>query len=238
MSWLNNAWVVGIGTGILSGLLVTWLLNLFISKKKDREYQQQISSANREIIYSVRVGIPESNLPTREIVEALIHSTARRYGVQPSELYQAKELSEELIKEVMDSSFLSQAKKIEYCDALLPLGKEDLELLPPEECNLQISIEEHRAKLQSQRRKLSELQLIVTGLMGVVAALFSGAAATSELFPNLEKKLSDVGGSFAKGITSTAIIVVSFAILITLVERFMKFKRMKSKDDPPAREDK
>ena len=238
MNWLNNAWIVGIGTGILSGLLVTWLLNLFISKKKDREYQQQISSANREIIYSVRAGIPESNLPTREIVEALIHSTARRYAVQPSELYQAKELSEELIKEVMDSSFLSQAKKIEYCVALMPLGREDLELLPPEERILQSSIEEHRAKLQSQRRKVGELQFILTGLIGFVAALFSGAAATRELFPSLEKQLSAFGGSFAKGITSTAIIVVSLAILMTLVERLVKLKRMMMKDDPPAREDK
>jgi hypothetical protein len=238
MNWLNNAWVVGIGTGVLSGLLVTWLLNLFISKKKDREYLQKISSANREITNSIRTGIPENNLPTREIVEALINSTARRYEVQPSELYQVKELSEELVKEVMDSSFLSPAKKIEYCAALLPLGKEYSEILPEDERSLELSIEEHRAKLQSQRRKIGELQLILTGLMGATAALVSGAAATRELFPSVEKKLSMLGGSVANGITSAAIILVSSAVFMTLIERFGRAYRQKSKDDPAPKDGK
>ncbi len=67
MHWLSNAWVIGIITGIVSGLLVTWLLQLFISKKKSREYLQQIATANRELVYSIRSGIPDGILSTREI---------------------------------------------------------------------------------------------------------------------------------------------------------------------------
>lgn len=235
MTWLNNAWVVGISTGIVSGLLVTWLLNLLISKKKDREYQQRISAANREVILSVRAGIPNDNLPGREVVEALIHSTARRYNVQPTELYQPKELSEELIKEVMDSSFLTQLKKIEYCTALLPLGRDDLltmvtpngntELITTREDGADfISVEAHRALLQSRRRKISELQLVLTSMLGFVAAVLSTAVATKGLLPGFEKKLDEIFGSFAKGLSATAIIVVSVAIVMTLFERFYRLR--------------
>jgi Flp pilus assembly protein TadB len=63
---MGNAWVVGIVTGIVSGLLVTWLLRVLISKRKTREYKQQLSSANREVIYSIRAGIPEGNMPSGE----------------------------------------------------------------------------------------------------------------------------------------------------------------------------
>jgi hypothetical protein len=235
MSWLNNAWVVGVSTGIVSGLLVTWLLNLFLSKKKDREYEQRIAAANREVILSVRAGIPDDNLPGKEVVEALIHSTARRYSVQPTELYQPKELSEELIKEVMDSSFLSQTKKIEYCTALLPLGREDLltvvapngktELVTTRENSEDfISVEAHRALLQSRRRKISELQLVLTSVLGFFAALLSSAVATKGLLPGFEKKLDEVFGSFAKGLSATAIILVSVAIVMTLFERFYRLR--------------
>jgi hypothetical protein len=35
----------------------------------------------------------------------MIHATARRYDVEASELYTISELIEELVKEVMDTSF-------------------------------------------------------------------------------------------------------------------------------------
>lgn len=246
MSWLNNAWIVGISTGIVSGLLVTWLLNVFISKKKDREYQQRIAGANREVILSVRAGIPDDNLPAKEVVEALINSTARRYSVQPTELYQPKELAEELIKEVMDSSFLSQAKKIEYCTALLPLGREDLltvvmpngkaELVTTNDGREFISVQEHRAQLQLRRRKISEWQLVLTSTFGVFAAIISSAVATKGLIPSFEKKLDEVFGSFAKGLSATAIVVVSAAILMTIFERSYRLWALKPKDETRDKE--
>ncbi len=51
---LNNGWVIGIGGGILSGLIVTWLTRTLFSKKDLRELAANISSANREILYAIK----------------------------------------------------------------------------------------------------------------------------------------------------------------------------------------
>jgi hypothetical protein len=214
MNLLNNPWVVGIGTGILSGLLVTWILSLFISKKKDREHQQQISSANRDVIYSVRAGIPENSIPSREVFDALIHSTARRYDLEPSELYQPKELSEELIKEVMDSSFLSAAKKVEYCSALIPLGEADTSLIERNRA----TEETHSAHLQAQRRKMSQLENALAVLAGLLSAVLAGTLTASKAFPNMEKTLTD----FRHSLYSASITVVFTVGMIGSIFLFME----------------
>ena len=58
---LNNGWVVGIGGGILSGLIVAWLTRTLFSKKDQKELAINISSANREILYAIRPEISEIN---------------------------------------------------------------------------------------------------------------------------------------------------------------------------------
>lgn len=92
-----------------------------LSRREDREYREKLGNANREIIYGVRPGISEGQIPTNEVLEALTNSTARRYKVAPTDLYRPSEIAEELIKEVMDSSFLSSIQKSEYCAKLVPL---------------------------------------------------------------------------------------------------------------------
>src|SRR6185312_1655389 len=104
MSWYSNPWVVGVISGIPSGLLVNWVSRKLLGKREDREYLQKTLIANREVIYAIRPGISEGHIPTYEVLTALINATARRYGVEPEDLYTPKTISEELVKEVMDSS--------------------------------------------------------------------------------------------------------------------------------------
>src|SRR6266851_3086470 len=124
MQWLDNAWVVGTGTGVLSGIVVTWVAQWILSRKENRDYRKNVAEANREIVYTIRSGIPEEQIPSREIILALTNSTARRYSVSAADLYAPREIAEELIKEVMDSSFLPAGKKTEYGQLLLPIGAE------------------------------------------------------------------------------------------------------------------
>src|SRR5690348_16326917 len=122
MTWFNNGWVVGTATGVVSGLFVSWVSYLVLTKKEDREYQQKVLAANRDVIFAIRPGIPEGQIPSREIVIALTNATARRYGIPASALYKPAELVEELIKEIMDSSFISSSQKAQYCAELAPLA--------------------------------------------------------------------------------------------------------------------
>jgi hypothetical protein len=218
MNWLNNAWVVGIGTGIVSGLLVYWLLSVFLSKKKDREHQQLISTANREVIYSIRSGIPENSLPTNDVVEALIHSTARRYDLESDELYQPQEITEELVKEVMDSSFLSAEKKVEYCAALLPLGQRKPTVVArfgihsdsdTDHAVQNFRIAMHRASLVKEARNTTALSLT----LGVLAALTSGIFVAVKLSPEIEAKVHLLGKSVVVGL----ILALTIAAMVPLL---------------------
>jgi hypothetical protein len=121
VAWLSNPWVIGIISGIPSGLLVAFLSNYFLSNRKRREHQQRVDAANRELIYAVRPGVSEGQIASRDVVLALRSATARRYNLDASDLFSPIQVAEELVKEVMDSSFLSAAAKAEHCGQLIPL---------------------------------------------------------------------------------------------------------------------
>jgi len=62
MGWLNNQWVIGIGTSIISGFLVFFFTRKFFTEKQNREYDQKIRTANNEILYAVRPLIVEKTV--------------------------------------------------------------------------------------------------------------------------------------------------------------------------------
>lgn len=118
MEILSNPWFVGITGGVLSGLLTTTISRWILSRRDSREYAQKVTMANREVIYAIRPGIPEGPLPTFDVVEATIYSTARKHAVEAKDLLNAKEVAEDLIKEVMDSNFISAKSKAKFCSQL------------------------------------------------------------------------------------------------------------------------
>ena len=111
MDWLNNPWVIGIGGGILSGLLVTLISRVVLSRRDSDEYTQKLQSANREIVYALRPGVSEGYVPDRQVVTFLINATARKYSVDTGDLLDPAAIGEELAKEIMDSSFISASTK-------------------------------------------------------------------------------------------------------------------------------
>lgn len=163
MEWLNDPWVIGIGGGILSGIIVTGVSRWIFSGRDRNEHLSKVGSANREVVYAIRQGIPEDRVPTLGIVEALISSTARKYGLPPSDLNPPQDVASDLVKEVMDSSFISAEKKDHYCKELLakmtPKYAED-ELKRPEVIRVRNMFEEQR----------SGLIWIMSGTLGLTAA--------------------------------------------------------------------
>lgn len=131
--WASNPWFVGIASSLPGGFLVNWLTGLVLGKRENREYLQKINGANREIVYAIRPGISEGQIPRSDVLSSLINATARRYGVEASDIYTPAQISEELVKEVMDSSFISSVQKAEYCARLAELsGKsKDLQVVEP-----------------------------------------------------------------------------------------------------------
>lgn len=165
---LNNTWVAGIGTGLLSGFLVTWVTNKLISKRDEKELARSIEAANKEVLYALRSEVSEEQVPTLEVVEALINATSRRYKLESRHLLRPKQIAEELIKEIMDSSFISSSTKKAFCESLKSL-------MPNEETELDRKVQKENENFVARveyRERMIMLFSLTLGLISALATLF------------------------------------------------------------------
>ena len=165
MEVFSNPWVIGIGGGLVSGLLVTLITRYLFSKRERREYRQKIETANNEIIYAIRPTIAEKVIPSTEMFEALFSATARKYSVSEADLYSRASLANELIKEVMDNTFLSSQQKVEFCDLL-----SSLKTIKEKDKNIQ-RVEVVRVTRRDSS-DLSSMLGLMTGMLAVVMTTF------------------------------------------------------------------
>jgi hypothetical protein len=169
METLNNPWVIGIGGGLLSGLVVTLITRYLFSRRDNREYVQRIVTVNQEILYALRPGISEGIIPSADVVASLIKATASKYGVDHNDVYSSPELADVLVKEVMDTSFLSAKAKAEFCTQLTQLRPP-----PPEVEHIEPSRQETRSpspQLAEYRRRMVTTMSGILGLMTAVMTL-------------------------------------------------------------------
>jgi hypothetical protein len=163
MELINNPWIIGVGGGILSGLFVAWVTRLIFSKRDNKEYLQKLRAANQEVIYAIKPGISEGVIPTPEIVNHLISATSRRYEVDSDLMYTVNDIASELIKEVMDSSFISAAIKQEFCEKL---------------SNLIPATGSKAENLVTKLKEASKSKSQASWVMSLMAGLMTGMAAS------------------------------------------------------------
>ena len=70
LAFLQNPWVVGIGGGIVSGIIVYFITSWLYKRKDNSKYLEQISRANLDIIQALKPYVAERGLPEKEIVDA------------------------------------------------------------------------------------------------------------------------------------------------------------------------
>ena len=178
MTFLSHPWVIGIGGGILSGLVVTFVSRIILSRRDRGEYTQKLHVANREIIYALRPGISEGQVPDRKVVLSLINATARKYSVDTGSLLTPEKIGEELIKEIMDSSFISAGTKQEYCKQLAPLTDLTPTLVGETEDGSGLR-PTPRSDLAEYRRRMITL---ISAMMGVTAAVMTMFLTSSGIY--------------------------------------------------------
>ena len=179
MNIFDNPWFIGIGGGILSGLIVTFISRAILSRRDRREYIQKVLSANREVIYAIRPGISEGYIATPEVVDVLISATARKYGVDKKDAYGSDEVAQELIKEVMDSSFISAKTKEEYCGSLANLSRLKITAEKTPEYAA-VAAEREIRSTSSYGAYRSRMIQMMSMMMGLLAALMTLILAFSK----------------------------------------------------------
>ncbi|MFF0825990.1 hypothetical protein ACFYU8_05800 [Brevibacillus sp. NPDC003359] len=113
--FFNNSWV----TSIITGLLVFYLTDIYKRLKEKKSYFQKVGQVNKEIFKTIKYSIPEEKLPSISILKSIHIATAKRYNVKLEDVDSLQAIFDDLIKEIMDSNFLSHDNKLLYCQRLL-----------------------------------------------------------------------------------------------------------------------
>ena len=221
MDWLQNGWVTGIGGGIVSGLIVYFITSWIFSNQSKRELHRKVAIANQEVVLAVRQGVPENRVPTTAVLDALIKATARKHGLPAEELYGPSEVAQDLIKEVMDSSFISAETKETYCKQLAEMGKE--ETSEPK------TVAEMEQRRYSSWRSMQTMAASVT--LAITAATMSVALVViSQKEPNISWSGDSLTFSVLFPVLATAIGVVLSAVVLML-ERLRRRRALETEEE-------
>lgn len=117
--FFSNNWVVS----ILTGIIVYVLTKLWETIKEKKWYLNTLKIANGEVFNTIKLMIPESELPTSKILFSLHRATAKKHSVKQEDMDELPIIIDGLIKEILDSSFLSYHDKTNYTNKLLALSE-------------------------------------------------------------------------------------------------------------------
>lgn len=121
---IANPWIVGIGGGVISSLIVFFITKFFLSKKENKEYDQKVRLATNEVVYAVRPLVIDKAIPANDVLAALRSAIAVKYGVKVSHVIGIKQLVSILVLEILSNSFLNSSQKNEYCNLLMTMKDE------------------------------------------------------------------------------------------------------------------
>lgn len=222
LAFLQNPWVVGIGGGIVSGIIVYFITSWLYKRKDNSKYLEQISRANLDIIQALKPYVAERGLPEKEIVDAIIVSTARKYKVKSDELYSIRIICEELIREIVENAYVSSEKKQEYAKQL----QEYLHKLDTEKSRdfLISDIEKEIKNLtvfkeSNYRRKTATmLSALLSAFAGIVTVLVTFVAFLDTNTFNVRNSTNEFW-TFATIIAlTTTVFVVLYSVVLIMVK--------------------
>lgn len=226
-AFLQNQWVVGIGGGIVSGIIVYLITKWIFQRKDNSKYLEQINTANMDIIRTLKPYVAEKGLPEKEIIDAIILSTARKYKVKNDELYSIRIICEELIREIIENVYVSTDKKKEYSIQL----KEYLhELSTEQDKSLLISDIQNEIK-NTENTDKSEYRQKMTSILSVFISAFAATLTgfVTLLFPN-GFSWSTYNSELILIIIALPSLMIMFSFLIISTERLIKKTKEKETD--------
>lgn len=214
MNFLNNQWLIGIGTSIISGIIVFFITKKFFSTKENKEYSQKVKTANNEILYAIRPLVVQKKIPQIDIINSLILSISNKYNVVVGDLYKITSLINDLINEVMSNAFLSSEQKLELCNLLQGMKQTEKKDADNE------NIIDHKA--DSKAASTTYLSLIVSimaSMMALMVFVFNYFKEKNMILT--ESKLS---GSFL--ITFITVLIAITTLTMTAALKIFKDKEI------------
>ncbi|MEJ2905076.1 hypothetical protein WAE58_21705 [Pedobacter panaciterrae] len=168
-AFFNSAWTIGIFGSIISGIVVYFFTEYLGKKRINKKLEETIRLANSEIIYAIRPLLVAKTLPSKDVIKALLSATSRKYELPEDSIISVKDISNQIVKEILDNSFLSAENKLFYSNLIIPL-EDPSEKASDYESQL-ASIEEFKIKINKANTDtpivLGALATIITALLTV-----------------------------------------------------------------------
>ena len=182
---------------------------------KIKKYDQKIRTANNEILYAVRPLIVEKTKPSIKVLNSILYSTARKYNVELSDIYNTHTLCDDLTNEIMSNSFLSSEQKIELAELINKLKDDESELKEDKVKRIIIHTE----------RKVSSIN---PSFMSVTLSLMTAMTALIFFFvirlKQMQVSIHDTNFSESLSIMLVVTIVPIVALVLTGFLKYLKDK--------------
>lgn len=111
MEWFDNQWIIGTGTGLISGIIIYISTKFILGKKNNQTYLQKIQTTSIELSYIFKDLIAQGNLPSQEMLDAIIRTTIRKHNVVEKDISNFDKIVSDLTHEVVLTPFLSNEQK-------------------------------------------------------------------------------------------------------------------------------
>lgn len=173
-SIINNQWIINIGTGLVVYIVTTIISRVILNKATNNEKQKQIQKANKEIIRILKPYVVEKNILTEAIISSVRKSVAREYNVISEEVFSVKDICEELIREILQSSYVDSQKKSEYIYYLNDII-ENLKKEKNLEKSLELVLEYNRLQIHNENKflkRLSICMMIIVLIISIIITIF------------------------------------------------------------------
>jgi hypothetical protein len=117
----DNAWTIGIVTGLASGLILTLITPIFLHRRRARETALRRERAGEDFLSSLRPTVGTQDFPAAQMVESAWRASAFKRDLDLKLAIPASTLLDVLASEVLASSFVSSESRIDMVDKILSL---------------------------------------------------------------------------------------------------------------------
>ena len=232
MGILANSWVIGIATGIVSGLLVFFVTTFLFDNKRKREYNQHKKEANADVINALKPYIAEQGLPSYEVFCSLIDSTSRKFLVNREDMLAPSQVCEELIREIMCDVYITSEKKKEYAERIAEYkttNSHNPETTAPEDYYKKLKYKSEKQMLLLHRLLIVFFWILIIYTLGMAILIIVNPELAMRLwyFPAYPPQSYEVNENhlLITGIT-TGLLILSGIFAITLTNAVTKPTRV------------
>lgn len=235
-AFFSNDWVVDIGTAIISGLILFFLTNKFVSTKAEKEVKSNVKRVNEEIVFFLEKLLSEDITINKTLIEIAKDSFSRKNGVPLTLINTNDQIFNDLITEVYQTGFISKDRKARIVNELIM--NEDLRQdsngykiendIEPSNKELEKYVDTTKRDLQkSYIRYFSPLIALVSVLISFILGRWQELFSSKEYLidPDLNSVVLTNEPDLTLMVFVFLVFVVSSYILLIYVSEYLKKKK-------------